>query len=107
MLKSVNSDTGFNVICISCTEFKSRYSCTTINVLSDAQQDLYLLKYQKLISKDKKSYVCKSCRSNISNNLLPKNSERDTLRYSDFPSFFKNKLKKFTNYVAVISKRSS
>ena len=64
LLEAVHSDTGFNVICTSCAEFKSRYACVGINVLSEDQQNLYLIKSRKLESKDNKRYVCKSCKQN-------------------------------------------
>ena len=34
IVKSVGTDTGFNVICASCAEYKSKNACTGIQVLS-------------------------------------------------------------------------
>ena len=105
-LKSIDIDTGFNVICICCAEFKSRYACTGIQVLSDSQQKKYLIRNDKrLVSKDGKLYICKPCRSQIDANKLPKKSEKKNLKFSEIPSFLRRNLKKVTDYVKVLEKR--
>jgi hypothetical protein len=104
-VKSLHSDTGFNVKCTSCAEFKSRYACVGTSVLSEDQQETYLMKSKILNSKDEKRYVCKTCQKSILFGKLPKQSERDKSQFTDFPTFFKNKLKRVTNYLSVMSKR--
>ena len=94
-LKSIDTDTGFNVICVCCAEYKSRYACTGIQVLSEQQQRKYLIRNdRKLISKDGKKYICKSCRGQIEAKKVPKKSEKDQHKTSEIPFFFKKKLKK-------------
>ena len=105
-LKSIDLDTGFNVICLSCAEYKSTYACTGVQVLSNAQQKKYLINNNKnLISKNGKSYICKSCRSQIDANKFPKKSEKHHQKFSGFPNAFKRKLKQVTNYSKVLEKR--
>ena len=89
-LKSVELDTGFNVICACCTEYKSRYACTGIQVLSLDQQRKYLINSKLVISKDGKRYVCKVCRCQIDAQKVPKKSEKTHLRYSNIPAQLKN-----------------
>ena len=74
-------------------------------MLSSSEQEKFLLKSKKFESKDNNRYVCKSCRTSIANDRFPKNNEREKERFQDFPLFFKNKLKKISNYLSVISKR--
>ena len=72
LLKSLHTDTGFNIKCTSCAEFKSRYACVPTSVLSEDQQEVYLMKSNILDSKDKKRYVCKTCQKSILARKLPK-----------------------------------
>ena len=62
-IKSIHTDTGFNIICTSCAEFKSRYLCVKATVLTDTQQNKHLTSL--IESKDGKIYICKICRSQI------------------------------------------
>ena len=91
-LKSIETDTGFNVVCACCTEYKSRNVCTGVQVLSQNKQDIYLVPDMK--SKDRKTYVCRPCRKSIDANERPKKSERNRYENSNFPTFLKNHLKK-------------
>jgi hypothetical protein len=102
-LKSIYTDTGFNVICTSCAEFKSRYSCTKVTVLSETQQQEYLSTKRQLKSKDGKTYLCQTCRSQIVSNKEPKTVENS--RNQKFPTFLKNHLKKIVDYVTILKKR--
>jgi hypothetical protein len=103
-LKSVEIDTGFNVICACCAEYNSRYACTGIQVLSLAQLRKYLINSKLVISKDGERYVCKVCRSQIDAKKVPKKSEKPHLKYSNIPAQLKNYIK-VTNYSKVIKKR--
>ena len=106
LLKSVGTDTGFNVICVCCTEYKSRSMCTEIQVLSQQQQDIFLpSNSKKCLSKDGKAYLCQPCRSKIIKGKKPKKSEKDRYESSNFPIFLKSHLKKVTNYLAVVKKK--
>ena len=58
ILQSIESDTGFNVICLCCAEYKSRNQYTGIQVLKENQQQIYLPRDMKrLASKDRKMYI--------------------------------------------------
>ena len=104
---SIEKDTGFNNICVCCAEYKSRYQCTGIQVLSKTQQEMYLPKdIKKFVSKDRKAYVCKTCRSKIDEGKTPRKSEKEWLETSNFPMFLKNHLEKITNQVTMNNKKS-
>ena len=104
-LKSVEFDTGFNIICSCCAEYKSRYACTGIQVLSPAQQRKYLINTKLVISKDGKRYVCKVCRPQIDAKKIPKKSEKPHLKYTDIPAYLKKHIKNVTNYSKLIKRR--
>ena len=104
-LKSIEFDTGFNIICCCCAEYKSRYACTGIQVLSPAQQKKYLINSKLVVSKDGKRYVCKVCRAQIDAKKIPKKSEKIHLKYTNIPAHLKNYIKSVTNYSKVIKRR--
>ena len=106
-LQSIEKDTGFNVICVCCAEYKSRNQCTGIQVLKETQQEIYLPRdMEGLVSKDRKKYICQQCRSKIDEGKKPKKSEKEWLATSHFPTFLKNHLEKVTNYVAIRNKKT-
>ena len=73
---------------------------------SEQQQRKYLIRNdRKLISKDGKKYICKSCRGQIEAKKVPKKSEKDQHKTSEIPFFLKRSLKKSTDYVKVLKKR--
>jgi hypothetical protein len=104
-LKSVASDTGFNVICACCSEYKSRYTCTGIQVLTVSQQRKFLINKKLVISKDGQRYICKVCRSHIKEGKIPTKSEKQQWKYANIPTYLKKTLTKVTSYSKVIKKR--
>ena len=97
-LKSIENDTGFDVICCSCIEYKSRYACTKIAVLPTAKQKKYLINTKLVVSKDGKRYICKTCRSQIAQEKIPEKSEKIYLRQADIPRHLKKRIQGITNY---------
>ena len=104
-LKSVDSDTGFNVICACCSEYKSRYTCTGIQVLTVSQQRKFLINKKLVISKDGQRYICKVCRIHIKKGKIPTKSEKQQWKYANIPTHLKKTLTKVTSYSKVIKKR--
>jgi hypothetical protein len=102
-LASVYADTGFNVICTCCIEFKSCYTCTGVQVLTKELQKKFLSFDTKYVSKDGKRYICKSCRSQIKDDKEPTKSEKEALDLSNFPLFLKRRLMKVTNYLSALT----
>ena len=103
-LMSIELDTGFDVICCCCIEYKSRYACTKITVLPTAKQKKYLINTKLVVSKDGKRYVCKSCRSQIAKDKIPEKSEKIYLRQADIPRHLKKRIQGLTNYGKVLRK---
>ena len=102
-LKSIYTDTGFNIVCTCCAEFKSRPLCVKVTLLTENQQNQYLTSFIK--SKDGKIYICKICRSQICSEKKPKKSGKS--RNQTFPLFFKDHLKTIVNYMTILNRRKS
>ena len=93
ILSELEIDTGFNFICCSCNEFKSKTSC--VNTLlrggkesrfTEEEESAYLLKDENYnISLDGNFYVCLSCLNQIKQNKKPKRNDQELLEYYDFP----------------------
>ena len=79
--------------------------CTKVGVLSHAQKNKYLLRNKLVVSKDGNRYLCKSCRLQIDQKKNPKKSEKHLIKYSAFPNFLQEDLKKVTDYVKILKKR--
>ena len=104
-LNSVDFDTGFNVIRVCCAEYKSRYACTGIQVLSPSQQRKYLINQKLVISKDGKKYLCKVCRGHIDKENIPTKSEKLGWKYANIPAYLKQTIRKVSSYSKVAKKK--
>ena len=101
ILDSLETDTGFNVICVSCREFKSRNSCVRDNGsrFTKLQESLYLHKDVNItLSIDGKYYVCLSCQKQIKEGKRPKRSDIQALEFCDFPLDFIRNVKEKCGY---------
>ena len=104
-LRSVDSDTGFNVICACCAEYKSRYACTGIQVISPSKQRKYLINQKLVMSKDGKRYLCKVCRGHIDKENIPTKSEKLGWKYANIPAYLKKQIRRVSSYSKVVKKR--
>ena len=103
-MSSIDTDTGFNVKCACCAEYKSRSVRTGTQVLSQVQQEIYLISNH--ISKDGKTYVCRPCRKTIDDGKKPQKSEKNKFENSNFPVFLKKHLQKVSNYINISNKKN-
>ena len=93
ILEKLEVDTGFQVICCSCNEFKSRTSCTKANVLPLKTLEKFVLQEEMFNqSKDGNFYLCQSCRSLIKKDKMPPKNEKDLLEWASFPDNFLKKV---------------
>ena len=105
ILNNYESDTGFNIICCSCNEYKSQQSCVNIllrgekgNRFTEEEEKEYLIKDPNLnISLDGHYYVCKTCLNQIKNKKKPKRNDCDVLQYYDFPQHLFDEVKEKCN----------
>merc|ERR1712112_734687 len=88
-LNSLESDTGFNVICTSCREFKSKQACVNVNFpkhkgrrFTKMEETLYLYKDPcKTLSIDGHYYVCMSFLKQIKAGKRPKRNDLHLLEF--------------------------
>ena len=102
LLDNLETDTGFNIICCSCNEYKSRQSCVNIikrgtnqSRFSSEQESEFLLKDDEYnLSIDGCYYVCINCKNQILSKKKPKRNDREFLQYYDFPDELLQEVKK-------------
>ena len=89
LLGSYESDTGFNNICCSCNEYKSRQACVNIikrgsneSRFTQEEESQYLLRDKEYnLSLDGNFYVCISCKNQIESKRKPKRNDREISYY--------------------------
>ena len=95
LIKSFYSDTGFDLICSSCLEYKKREYCKSINTLSSESKGKYIVKYCSILkNRSEGQYVCNLCLKDIRNGKVPKRNKKSKFRFACFPSYMLSKLKK-------------
>ena len=95
LISTFTTDTGFDLICCCCLQFKSAYACKNIDVLSANQQKEYTIKTCKLLENRKTGLnVCTSCLKDINNKKNPKKSHKNSFKFANFPNSFIQKLKR-------------
>ena len=64
LISSFTTDTGFDVICCSCLQYKNVQTCKQIDLLSTNQQKKFLIKPCSLLkNRNDELYVCISCKT--------------------------------------------
>ena len=107
LLENLETDTGFNIICCSCNEYKSRQSCVNIikrgtdqSIFSPEQEYEFLLKDDKYnLSIDGNFYICLTCKNQIKSKKKPKRNDREFLQYYDFPDELFQEVKQNCNTI--------
>ena len=89
------TDTGFDVICSCCLQYKNATACQTINVLSANQQKKFTIRSCNLLkNRSEGFFICASCKTDIDKDKIPKRSHKDTFKYANFPTNLITKLKR-------------
>ena len=91
-IKDLWCDTGMDVICCCCIEFKSKNSCASINKVSKDLVLKYCVQSSITLNYDGNFYVCKSCKQCIVKDTLPKRCQKEVLGLLDFPKAFYDSL---------------
>ena len=92
---SYRTDTGFDVICSCCLQYKNATACHTIDVLSAKQQKKFTIKSCNLLkNRSEGFFICASCKTDIDKDKIPKRSHKDTFKYANFPTNLITKLKR-------------
>ena len=80
LLESYEADTGFNIICCSCNEYKSRQACVNVikigsneSRFTQEEEAQFLLRDKNYnISLDGNFYICISCKNQIESKKSPR-----------------------------------
>ena len=78
LLQTFATDTGFEVICCSCLQYKSLQYCKLASKLSKERIQKFLIKKSNLLkNKTDGKYVCNLCFEDIQKDKFPKRSHKD------------------------------
>ena len=93
------NDTGFDVICASCLQYKSLQYCKLTSTLSKEKKRKFIVKKCNLLKhRSNDQYVCILCLEDIKKNKIPKRSHKNRFKFANFPNNFIQKLKTRCNF---------
>ena len=100
----LTTDTGFDVICFSCLQYKSRYLCKSSQSLSEEKRNKFLIKCCSILkNREEEQFVCHLCLKDINRNKIPQRSRINKFKFGNFPISFIRILKQRCKF----KKRSS
>ena len=88
------NDTGMDLICCACLEWKSVGSCTSTNKIANEKIVKYLIETELSVNSDGKFYVCSTCKASINQDIEPRRAQKEFLGFLCFPKELKEVLKK-------------
>ena len=95
LIQTLATDTGFDVICSSCLQYKSLHYCKPVSVLSKEKRNRFIVKMCNILqNRSDQQYVCNLCLNDIKNDKFPKRSHKDRFKFANFPTNFIKKLKR-------------
>ena len=98
-MKTLATDTGFDVICSSCLQYKSKTYCKQIKFLKKQKIKKFIVEFCSLLkNRTDGQFVCNLCLKDIRKNKIPKRSHINRFKFSNFPRSFILNLKKKCNF---------
>ena len=95
LIENFTTDTGFDVICCSCLQYKSYQYCTPLSKLSPSETEQYLVtKCPLLKNRRNECFVCNLCYKDIKKGRMPKRSQKNKIKYASFPDELLQKIKR-------------
>ena len=95
LMSTLKTDTGFDVICSTCLQYKTKIYCKPLTTLSKAKMNKYTIKFCYLLkNRSKGQYVCNLCLSDINKDKVPRRSRINKIKFASYPSSFIQDLKK-------------
>ena len=86
LLETLSKETGFDLICSSCLQYKSKHHCQPVENILKTKAERYLVKFCYLLkNRSPGQYVCNLCLRDINKNKVPKRSRVNKLKYGSFP----------------------
>ena len=88
------TDTGFDVICSSCLQYKSLQYCKLVSTLSKDKIKKFIVQKNNLLkNRSDNQHVCNLCFEDIKQNKVPKRSHKNRFKFANFPNNFIQKVK--------------
>ena len=95
LIDKLQTDTGFDIICSSCLQYKSSEYCKPISILNQQDKNKYIVKYCGLLrNRTEGQFVCNICLKDINRNKFPQRSNKNRFKFANFPNYLIRKLKK-------------
>ena len=95
LIDKLHTDTGFDVICSCCLQYKCLEYCKPTTVLTHQEKRKFLVsKCALLENRSKTQHVCNICHKDIKKDRIPKRSSKSKFRFANFPDYLIKKLKK-------------
>ena len=99
LLSTLATDTGFDVICSSCLQYKSKQYCKLISFLDQKKRKKFIFKYcSGLQNRYNGQFVCNLCLKDIKKNKMPNRSHKNSFKFANFPDYFIEDVKKKFNF---------
>ena len=92
LLENYDIDTGFNIKCCCCLQYKGIDMGHSIEKLNEEEHSLYLLLSDFSISKDQKYYVCVYCYRKIRQGKMKPTSQKELFLVPNIPDTLRHQL---------------
>ena len=91
---SLLNDTGFDVVCSSCLQYKSKDFCKPISRLSREKITKYIIRFCFILkNRTEGQFICNACFNDIKKNKTPKKSHVNNFNFANYPRSFLLKVK--------------
>ena len=89
LLKSLSTETGFDVLCSSCLQYKNKNSCKQLSEIMQNKAKKFLIqKCYLLKNREEQQYICNLCLKDVKENKMPKRSHINSFKFANFPRSF-------------------
>ena len=89
IIRTLATDTGFDVICSSCLQYKSKNYCKPVKKLTAEHFKKFIIKFCCLLkNRNDGQFVCNLCLKDIQKNITPKRSHINNFKFANFPRSF-------------------
>ena len=92
LINAIKCETGMDILCCICLEWKSKSSCVPISHVNRDLIDKYIIETELAQNSDGAFYLCNQCKTSVLKNQEPIRSQKEFIGLLDFPKTFKDKL---------------
>ena len=94
LMKTLDTDTGFGLICASCLQYNTSDYCKAVSTLNDDEIRKYIVAMCPLLkNRSNGHHVCNTCRADIRKDQFPKKSHKNKFKFANFPKSLIESLK--------------